>query len=59
MTPLRESADVKEEQESVCDEALKKLCPFQIIHLSIGFSLIRSSFVTDDYDDGASIVIPR
>ena len=57
MTPLREPADVKEEQESVCDEALKELCPFQIIHLSIGFSLIRSSFVTDDYDDGTSIVI--
>ena len=56
--PLWESANVNEEQELVCDEVLKELCPFQIIHLSIGFSLIRSSFVTDDYDDGTSIVIP-
>ena len=28
--PLWEPADVDEEQESVCDEVLKELCPFQI-----------------------------
>ena len=58
MTPLREPADVEEEQESVCDEAPKERCPFQTIHLSIGFSLIMSSFVIDGYDVGTSIVIP-
>ena len=57
MTPLREPADVEEEQESVCDEGPKERCPFQIIHLSIGFSLTRSSFIVDGYDDGTSIVI--
>ena len=56
---LWELADVNEEQESVCDEVLKELCPFQIIHLLIGFSLIRGSFVIDGYDDGTSIVIPN